>query len=278
MTKAEAREVVAELERRHHKRDPVAFARSFGFQPDPWQTKVLRSQSKRILLNCSRQVGKSTITALVALHQAIFVPKSLTLLISKAQRQSSELFRKVQDSWDLLLRYGEASGLQYVEPRLIEDNRLSVEFENGSRIVSLPANSSTVRGFSSVGLIIEDEAAFVSDELYRSVRPMLAVSGGRLILLSTPFGKRGHFYEEWNSGEGWEKIQLPATECPRISPEFLAEEKRTCGEWWFKQEYLCVFGDSVNQVFRSEDIEAALDNDVQPLFIPDDGPAYRGSL
>jgi hypothetical protein len=263
--RAEAIQLLAEIERRIHKRDPVAFARSLGFQPDPWQAKVLQSQSRRILLNCARQVGKSTITALVALHQAIFEPGSLTLLISKAQRQSSELFRKVQDSWDILLRYSEVSGLGYAKLRLVEDNRLSVKFENGSRIVSLPGNAATVRGFSSVALIIEDEAAFVSDELYRSVRPMLAVSGGRLILLSTPYGKRGHFYEEWSTGEGWEKIQLPATECPRISPEFLAEEKRTCGEWWFNQEYLCEFGDSLNQVFRSEDIEAAFTNDVQAL-------------
>jgi Terminase large subunit, T4likevirus-type, N-terminal len=261
--RARAIQIVAEIERRLHQRDPVAFARSLSFQADPWQAQVLRSQSKRVLLNCSRQVGKSTITALIALHQALFVPKSLTLLISKAQRQSSELFRKVQDSWDLLLQYGKSSGLAYVGLNLIEDNMLSVQFENGSRIVSLPANASTVRGFSSVALIVEDEAAFVPDELYRSVRPMLAVSGGRLILLSTPFGKRGHFYEEWSHGEGWEKVLLPATECPRISPEFLAEERRSSGDWWFKQEYLCEFTETVDAVFMSEDIQAAFDSSVQ---------------
>jgi hypothetical protein len=144
---------------------------------------------------------------------------------------------------------------------------LSIEFQNRSRIVSLPANATTVRGFSSVALIVEDEAAFVPDELYRSVRPMLAVSGGRLILLSTPFGKRGHFYEEWSHGEGWEKVLLPATDCPRIAPGFLDEERRSSGDWWFKQEYLCEFTETVDAVFLSADILAAFDNNLQPRIL-----------
>ena len=91
-----------------------------------------------------------------------------------------------------------------VQPQLVEDNKLACQFENGSRIVSLPGKEATVRGFSGADLIIEDEAARVLDDLYYSIRPMLAVSGGRLILMSTPFGKRGHFFEEWeNGGGGW---------------------------------------------------------------------------
>ncbi len=49
--------------------DPVAFAEErLNFQPDPWQTKVMRSPAKRMLLNCSRQAGKSTTTAIIGLH------------------------------------------------------------------------------------------------------------------------------------------------------------------------------------------------------------------
>jgi hypothetical protein len=124
-----------------------------------------------------------------------------------------------------------------------------------------------VRGFSGVTLIIEDEASRVDDLLYKTVRPMLAVSGGRLILLSTPFGKRGHFFEEWeHGGSSWERIEVRATECPRIPKDFLDEEKASLGEWWFKQEYLCAFVDSVDQVFSYDLVMSAISAEVKPLF------------
>ena len=54
---------------------------------------------------------------------------------------------------------------------------------------------------------------------------MLAVGGGKLVLMSTPAGKRGHFCEAWHGvGDGWERIKLLASECPRISLDFLEEE------------------------------------------------------
>jgi len=118
--------------------DPVLFAKELlGFNPDSWQEQVLTSNSKRILLNCSRQSGKSTTASILALHEALFNPKSLVLLVSPSQRQSSELFRKVTDALNLLKK----------RPKLMEDNRLSCTFFNGSRIASLPASESTIRGF-----------------------------------------------------------------------------------------------------------------------------------
>jgi hypothetical protein len=94
---------------------------------------------------------------------------------------------------------------------------------------------------------------------------MLAVSGGRLMLLSTPYGKRGVFYEEWTKGEGWERYQVPATECPRISPEFLAEERASLPAWIFRQEYETSFEETEDQLFTTAMIEAARDDSVQPL-------------
>lgn len=174
-----------------HALDPAAFARdALGFDPDPWQARVLQSSGRRLLLNCSRQSGKSTTAAALALHQAIYHPGSLILLISPSLRQSGELFRKV---------VAHLRTLEH-EPSLTESNRLSLALENGSRIVSLPGSEGTIRGFSGAALIVEDEAARVDDALYYAVRPMLAVSGGRLILMSTPFGKRGHFFETWHDG------------------------------------------------------------------------------
>ncbi len=243
--------------------DPVAFAEQhLDFTPDDWQADVLRSSGQNILLNCSRQAGKSTTTAIIALHEAYYRPESLVLLISCSLRQSRELFVKV------------CGFMRMLEPRptLDEDNRLSFTFANGSRVVSLPGTGETVRGFSAPRRVIEDEAAFVEDGVYGAVRPMLAVSGGRLILMSTPFGKRGHFFEAWKDGGSWLKIEVTALQCPRISEAYLEEERQEIGDLWFRQEYGCEFLETVDQVFRYDDIERALSDDVKPLF---DAESYR---
>lgn len=235
--------------------DPLEFVGELGFTPDPWQERVLRWTGKRLIMNCSRQSGKSTISAILALHQSLYFDNSLTLLISPSLRQSSELFRRVGDFLDRL----------YIRPNLIEDNKLSCTLSNKSRIVSLPSSESTIRGFSGVDLIVEDEASRVSDDLYRSIRPMLAVSNGRLILLSTPFGKRGHFFTEWTEGEGWERVLVPASECSRITEEFLQGEMRSLGSWFYRQEYGCEFMDALDQVFTFDWIQKCVSSDVKPL-------------
>jgi hypothetical protein len=107
-------------------------------------------------------------------------------------------------------------------------------------------------------------------KLVQAVRPMLAVSRGRLVCLSTPFGKRGFFFEEWDElARPWQRIKITAEQCPRITPEFLAEERQALGERWFKQEYLCSFEDAVAALFAYEDLMAACHNDVAPLALPE---------
>lgn len=225
--------------------DPVEFARRrLNFIPDDWQGRVLRSWRKKLILKCSRQSGKSTVAALLSLYEALYKAGRMILLISPSLRQSRELFRKVQDFLNVYRERGKD------RVRLIEDNKLECQFMNDSRIVSLPAKEQTIRGFSAVDLIVEDEASRVEDEIYYTIRPMLAVSGGRIVLLSTPFGKRGHFYQEWNNPE-FEKYDIPALDCPRITKEFLEQERRELGEFYFEQEYQCKFIDIEGMVFKS---------------------------
>lgn len=226
--------------------DPCALAASLGLDLDPWQKEVLRCGEDRILLCCARQTGKSTVVALLALHEALYRPGALVLMLSPSLRQSQELFRKALGFYRALDRPVEAE----------TESRLSLELESGSRIVSLPGKETTVRGFSGVSLLAVDEAARVPSDLYYATRPMLAVSGGRLVALSTPFGSRGWFYDAWRE-EGWKKWRVTAWDCPRIDPAFLAEERRSMGEWWFRQEYECEFLEAEGQAFRRSDIEAA---------------------
>ena len=241
-----------------HALDPVTFAvERLGFNPDEWQIQAMRSPSKRILLNCCRQSGKSTTTAIIALHTAIYKPSSLILLVSKTERQSQLLFAKI------------AGYLKQMNqrPNMDEDSKLSFTLANRSRVVSVPSSPENIRGYSAVNLLIEDEAAFCRDDLYRSVRPMLAVSNGKLILMSTPYGKVGHFYEEWTDGdEEWERIKVTASECPRITQEFLEGERNSLGSLWFNQEYMGIFADRVDSVFSHDVVMAAMDPEVKPLF------------
>jgi hypothetical protein len=106
-----------------------------------------------------------------------------------------------------------------------------------------------------------DQAAQVRDETYEeALRPMLAASNGRIVLLSTPHGKRGFFYRAWEDESMWLKIKINACECPRISRRFLEEEKKSKPEWLFRQEYFNFFAENRSLVFRPEDIEAAFNH------------------
>jgi len=230
--------------------DPAQVLIRAGIEPDPWQFEVLRSSHRRILLNCSRQSGKSTVAAARAVHQALYVPGSLVLLISPSQRQSMELFRTCKSL------YRDPSVLQSEPPA---ESLLRLELPNGSRILSLPGqDSATIRGFSGCSLLVVDEAARVSDDIYSSVRPMLAVSGGRFVGLSTPAGKRGWFHREWMGEGDWFTVQITASDCPRISPMFLAEEEQSLGPEMFAQEYGCEFLDDQFDVFDLNLVEQLL--------------------
>jgi len=241
---------------RHLDRALLAF--DCGLVPDPWQTRLLRERPRRSLLLCSRQSGKSTVTALMALWTAIFEAPALVVLFSPSQRQSAELFRTVMQF------HARLEGA----PRLNAESVLKAEMENGSRILALPGTEKTIRGYAKAVLVVIDEAARVEDELLAAVRPMLATSqgGGRLIALSTPAGKRGWFFEAWTSAEDWTRVRVSAEDCPRISKEFLDEELRSLGAQRFSEEYGLAFLDPDESVFSTAIIDAAFSNEVKPLW------------
>jgi hypothetical protein len=237
--------------------DAVLMANRAGIVPDAWQADLLQSDAKQMILLCSRQSGKSTVSSILAIHEAIYQANSLILLLSPSLRQSQELFRKLKDV------YNELDSPTLPQP--IEESALRTEFDNGSRIIALPGKEATIRGFSGVSLLIVDEASRVPDELYQAIRPMLAVSGGRIVLLSTPFGKRGFFYLEWMEGQDWHRTRITANQCPRISPEWLENERRTIPDFWYRQEFLCEFVETLDSVFNYDDIHSAISSELKPL-------------
>lgn len=236
---------------------PTAFFEAAtGATPDAWQRQVLASRSRRLLLACCRQAGKSTVCSALALREAMYRPGSLTLILAPALRQSQELFRKVVDAYLALgapIPTTSATTTQIV-------------FENRSRIVALPGESdATIRSYSSVGLLLVDEAARVDDSLLYAVRPMLAVSRGRLVGLSTPFGRRGWFFNAWTGDEAWQRIRVTWRDVPRLDPSFIEEERRAMPRMWFDSEYEVEFVDSADALFASADVDAAFTASVRPL-------------
>ncbi|MCS4172068.1 hypothetical protein GGQ05_003560 [Salinibacter ruber] len=236
--------------------DAVTLMERAGLAPDPWQQALLTSQWERALLNCARQSGKTTCSAALALETALEATDNLVLILAPARRQSKEFLRSVRSL------YRDAAP----DVGLDKQSELRLRLENESRIIALPGKEGTVRGYTA-DLVIADEAARVPDSAYVATRPMLAVSGGRFVGLSTPAGQRGWFYTAWSDpSQEWERVKVTGHDCPRMSDDWLETERQEMGDWQFRNEYLCEFQDTENQLFATEDIEAAMSADVGPLF------------
>lgn len=229
----------------------------FGLKLDPWQIEMLDSKKNRICLNIHRQGGKSFMSSLICLHRALFYPKSLSLIVAPALTQSQENFAKIRDLIDQLPE----------RPVFDESTKLRLKLANGSRVVCLPGGTKgrTIRGFSKPDVIVEDESAQCSDELFIALTPMMAVNPScKFILASTPYGQRGHFYKTWtDGGPEWLKFRVVANECRRITKEFLEEERIRKGPYVFAQEYEGEFVASETQLISHESILKALNSDIK---------------
>src|SRR5262245_10738391 len=93
----------------------------YGYAPDPWQAEVLARAPARVLLNCSRQSGKSTVSAILGLYEVLYHPPALVLLVSASLRQAQELGQVLFAAYR---RLGKP-----VSPEA--ENRLSLELANG---------------------------------------------------------------------------------------------------------------------------------------------------
>lgn len=234
--------------------DVEAFAAACGVDLDPWQMEVINGVGPWIV-RCGRQVGKSTAASLKALRTAaVLRDDALVLLVAASERQSVELMAKVQ------MHQNAARIAAAVPP-----TKSAVEFPNGSRIVALPGSPATIRGFSAPALVIVDEAAFVDQEVFAAVRPMLATNDGTLLLISTCYLRDDYFDQQWAMEDSYQRVQVRSSECSRISPEFLERERATLPEWLYQREYECVPMESVNLMFGGDVIRDAFRTDIPAL-------------
>lgn len=224
--------------------------------PDPWQVDALREMvtlRRNVMLCCSRGAGKSAVVAVAAYLEACL--GGFALIVSRSDEQAMTMMGYVATA--------------HRELRLEPATRATmhnIAFKNGGQILSRPCRADTLRGKHKVTMLIIDEAAAVPDEVWRVATAMTAVSKGRVVLLSTPFGKRGFFWEEWNSGRDWERYQVPWTMCPRITREHVEEDRARHGDMWVSQEYDCIFHGSGQGLFNVEQFQACVDPSLVCLY------------
>jgi hypothetical protein len=151
-------------------------------------------------------------------------------------------------------------------PAAVTRNTTELELETGARCCAVPGSERTIRSKSAVTLLIIDEASRIDDSLISAVTPMLAVTDGDIIALTTPFGRRGWFHEQWErGGAAYQRTRKVAADCPRISPGFLEKERQRLGPLLFGQEYECQFIDPGASAFSSELVDACLSREFEPF-------------
>lgn len=244
--------------------DPVRVLKDAGeFEPHPEQCRVLRNWRRDHMLLWSRQAGKSSTGAALAVHNLLIGETDRTatvVIVSRALRQSSELFRKARE---LLIR------LPYA-PALITDSATVLEVPGGGRILSYPGSEETVRGLSGVTLALVDEATLLERSLVDAITPMMATTGAPLWSMATARGCSGWFYDDWTNSDldpVCVKSRVTWADVPHLSPDFIEKERRRMPHWRFRMEYECSFEDAGEErLISPEAIANACNPEVSALW------------
>lgn len=264
----------------------TVYVKSLGFDPYPWQVKILESRSKRIIINAARQAGKSTIVSSLPCHIARYKAKSLSIVLAPTERQAAEDMEKIKGFIQSDVTY----------PKIERSSDSLIKLDNGSRIVVVPATETAARGYSCPDLVLMDEASRIDDIVYTSgVKPMFTNNvDGVLVLLSTPAGKKGFFHEIWTKEGSWKRYEVRSPWTPVMdengvtlvpygdeveytqrrandgiwacfSPRHRREEEQRdnmieMGSQMYLQEYCCEFVETSASVFSNASIQRMKEN------------------
>lgn len=223
------------------------FEAAFGVAPMEWQYGYL-DETLPTVVRKGRQVGATQSAAGLAIWTARSRAGADAVIISPSMRQSSEITVRAR------------IGLDNLGDKLVQDSAGLIRLKNGSRIVSLPGNSRGIRGYAPM-LVVVDEAAWVADDTWTAARPLVAASGGRLIVQSTPGYPTGFFHSlATDTPDGWVRLLVRSTDVATIDPEFLAREQAEMSPALFRQEYMAEFqstDDIAGALFHPDDIDKA---------------------
>jgi len=241
-----------------------------------WQKRWLDDENRFRIMLKSRAVGGSFLIALESFLDSLLNSNHTTLLVSFSMRQSLELFRKVKEhinTWrGIRIRVGEET---YTFTATLSETKTQVEFQNGSRITSLPNNPDAIRGYRADHVYVDEAAMFKNDfEIKAAIIPTIAGKEGRLSLISTPKGKRGWFYEAWTS-DVFSKHEVHYSMAPHITKTDLEGMRASLSPLEWEQEMELKFIDEINALFPYELILACTD-DYEPELRQYSEPIYLG--
>lgn len=248
------------LDQIEHPPSPTEFSEAIlGSKLDKWQRGYTdnATSTSHVAIAASRQSGKSTVTGLFVAWCLVFIPGFQCLVASRSLRQAAHYLTLVRQAVLSLV------------PRqaMVQVNRLSMELPNGAQIISIPcAQPDAGRGFSP-HLVILDEAAFAPEDLFRAITPSLSATNGALHMLSSPNGRQGYFFEafEGTAQDVFEGIRVKWTDCPRIRPERMEQEKIALGDLYFRQEYGAEFITPQGAFFGNTGILSFMDEEDPPI-------------
>lgn len=269
---------------------PSLYLKSLGFKAFDWQNMVVESKEKRLILMCSRQAGKSTIVSSMPCHAAKYQKKSLSIVMAPSEAQAKEDMVKVKDFIARDPTY----------PSLRKCSEEQIELSNGSRIIVVAATDKSARGYSRPRVVVLDEASRIPDVVYRSgVVPMVNKSpDSQIVMLSTPYGQQGFFYDTWKTSNRYKKIfvrtpwDVDPDDPTRLIPSVPEDMFISCcaekgiigmyspnhmdyddqmgnlsdvGSRQYRQEFCCDFVEVEGQVFSNVDIDRFLSAQARPL-------------
>jgi len=218
-------------------------------QPDPWQVEVLHTKGNMVLRS-GRQVGKSTIIALKAAGFSLQNPKKLVMVIAYTEKQANLLFTKILNNIVAMEKRDKRKYISKPKP-----TKHIINLMNGSTIHCYAAGDTGfgIMGFT-IDLLIADEAAWIKEEVWNSIVPALAVTKGLIWLLSTPWLREG-YYADCFKDPNFTSFHQSSEDCPRISKEFLEEQKKRFTKTQYEQMYKGEFVDNAHRIYSDDWID-----------------------
>jgi hypothetical protein len=243
---------------------PVGLFRAAGFDADDWQHVLLTSTVARLYGLTTRQAGKSQTGAGKVLGWAM-APDQTIVVGSPTFRQSARLLARARVMYRRISQAYDGADIPKITNRALD----RIEFDHGSQILALPANPDGIRGETAHNGLI-DEASFCPRIVRDVISPMLASTGGQLCCLSSAGIEGTWFHQEWLDTERPNAARVSVTwrDVPRISKEFVDQERRSMTAARFAQEYECAWGSAAGSMFQHDDIKRLIVPEVQGLVVP----------
>ena len=236
-----------------------------GLRLDDWQREILDCREKYILLCKGRQIGGTTIMARKCADRMISQRGCQIVVISLTEDQAQLVITMV-------LTYLEINHKPWIrKPYSRNITKGSIRLNNGSSIISRPVGTTgdSVRGFTGHVLYL-NESSRMSEFVFEAAKPILLTTDGEIWMDSTPFGKKGYFYNSFiNKHKRWKVFYVSSEECienraisatwtkeqRKSALEFLEQEKKDMTKLQYGQEYLGKFMEDLNQLFSDELIQ-----------------------